>query len=97
MSGDSDINTKIRVAVNKQVTSNDVYVVYMSQEEYDEMQAIEDLHDKAEYAVGLGHALLDEESVVESALQSIEIGIEGEPSHQVLSAEDEPAHGMVMG
>jgi len=87
---------KIRVEVRREVTSLDVHVAYMSQEEFDRMQEIDDLHDKSEYVLSLDQTLLDEARVMDAALQAIEIGLEADEHHQVLLAEDEPAHAMVM-
>lgn len=88
---------KIRVEVRRVVTSLDVHVAYMSQEEFDRMQEIDDLHDKSEYVLSLDQTLLDEARVMDAALQAIEIGLEADEHHQVLLAEDESAHAMVMG
>lgn len=88
---------KIRVEVRREVTSLDVHVAYMSQEEFDRMQAIDDLQEKSEYVLGLTQTLLDEEQVMDAELKAIEIGLETDEHHQVLLAEDEPAHAVVMG
>ncbi|MCC1496761.1 hypothetical protein [Alcanivorax sp. 1008] len=89
-------NDKIRVQVSREVTSIDTHVVYMTQEEFDRMKEIDELHEKAEYAIGLPHALLDGDEVMDSALRSIEIGTEKDARHEVLLADDESAHSMVV-